>query len=329
MWWSNAGAQLRSPLALFRGTSQGIGNGFGKGLHSPLLPLALPHAAQQSGQKQPGGIQRLATIGLSPEIGHRPAQVIPQDVQEAHGMPSRDMWGEFPAFCGGEDREEFSSEPGREKRKPPANPPSAPGGALVRSRPPHPRRQLALEGKEKQVTLCICRFPAPLPLPGGSEVADGKCRLRPELGCSSVLWWLWTRVPWVSVHVCLEAHRAAGPSLQKLILFRLVPAGCSLLAPAMPELIPSDASALCQMLLQDAGPTSVHRLRTPPGWPCHKRRHGNAVTAWAVLAAAHDDAGTSSLLPAPGGSAGSSLFPLSSFLCSPCYVTCFPLVAVA
>ena len=185
MWWSNAGAQLRSPLALFRGTSQGIGNGFGKGLHSPLLPLALPHAAQQSGQKQPGGIQRLATIGLSPEIGHRPAQVIPQDVQEAHGMPSRDMWGEFPAFCGGEDREEFSSEPGREKRKPPANPPSAPGGALVRSRPPHPRRQLALEGKEKQVTLCICRFPAPLPLPGGSEVADGKCRLHPVLGCST------------------------------------------------------------------------------------------------------------------------------------------------
>ena len=98
-----------------------------------------------------------------------------------------------------------------------------------------------------------------------------------SLAAAPLLWWLWTHVPWVSVHVCLEAHRAAGPSLQKLILFRLVPAGCSLLAPAMPELIPSDASALCQMLLQDAGPTSVHRLRTPPGWPCHKRRRGDSV----------------------------------------------------
>ena len=97
----------------------------------------------------------------------------------------------------------------------------------------------------------------------------------------------------------------------------------------MPELIPSGASALYQMLLQDAGPTSVHRLHTPPGWPCHKRRHGDAVTAWPVLAAAHDDAGTSSLLPTPGGSAGTSPFPLSSLLCSPCYVTRFSFVAVA
>ena len=151
----------------------------------------------------------------------------------------------------------------------------------------------------------------------------------PGLAAAALLWWLWSHVPSVSVQVGMEARLAAGPSSQKLILFRLVPAGCSLLAPAMPELIPSGASALYQMLLQDAGPTSVHRLHTPPGWPCHKRRHGDAVTAWPVLAAAHDDAGTSSLLPTPGGSAGTSLFPLSSLLCSPCYVTRFSLVAVA
>jgi len=304
MWWSNAGAQLRSPLALFRGTSQGIG----KGLHSPLLPLALPHAAQQSGQKEPGGIQRLARIGLSPEIGHRPAQVIPQDVQEAHGMPSRDMWGEFPAFCGGEDREEVSSEPCRERRKPPANPPSAPGGALVRSRPPHPRRQLALEGKEKQVTLCICRFPAPLPLPGGSQAADGKCRLRAEVGCSTA--------PVLAVDPCtfgVGARRTGGTPRCGADLAPPVPprAGGSLLVGASHAgAHPSDASALCQMLLQDAGPTAALCLYTPPGCPCHKRRHGDAMTAWPVLAAAHCDAGTGSLLPGPAGSAEPSLLSL-------------------
>ena len=113
----------------------------------------------------------------------------------------------------------------------------------------------------------------------------------PRLAAAALLWWLWSRVPSVSVHVGPEARLAAGPSSQKLILFRLVPAGCSLLAPAMPELIPSGASALYQMLLQDAGPTSVHRLHTPPGWPCHKRCRGDAVTAWPVLAVAHYDAG--------------------------------------
>lgn len=111
----------------------------------------------------------------------------------------------------------------------------------------------------------------------------------PGLAAAALLWWLWTRVPSVLVSVALEARLAAGPA--SLVLFRLVPAGCSLLAPAMPELIPSGASALYQMLLQDAGPTSVHRLHTPPGWPCHKRRHGDAVTAWPVLAVAHYDAG--------------------------------------
>ena len=65
---SKVGTELRSPLPLFRGTSQGMGNGFGKGLHSPLLPLAVPNAAQQAGQKQPPGIQRLPETGISPEI---------------------------------------------------------------------------------------------------------------------------------------------------------------------------------------------------------------------------------------------------------------------
>ena len=60
---------------------------------------------------------------------------------------------------------------------------------------------------------------------------------------------------------------------------------------------PSDASALCQMLLQDAGPTSVLRLHTPPRRPCHKCRRGDTVTAWPVLPAAHYDAGTAACCP--------------------------------
>ena len=52
---SKVGTELRSPFPPFRGMSQGIGNGFGKGLHGPLLPLALPDAALQAGQKQPMG----------------------------------------------------------------------------------------------------------------------------------------------------------------------------------------------------------------------------------------------------------------------------------
>ena len=240
------------------------------------------------------------------------------------------------------------AEEDRERRNPAANPPSAPGGALVRRRPPHPRRQLALEGRGKAGHTLLLPLPgaptasgregggrrkvslqSPAPHGDSPELVPvlGLSRSAPRWAAAALLWWLWTRVPSVLVSVALEARLAAGPA--SLVLFRLVPAGCSVLAPAMPELIPSGASALYQMLLQDAGPTSVHRLHTPPGWPCHKRRHGDAVTAWPVLAAAHDDAGTSSLLPTPGGSAGTSLFPLSSLLCSPCYVTRFSLVAVA
>ena len=37
---SKVGTELRSPLPLFRGTSHGIANDFGRGLHGPLLPLA-------------------------------------------------------------------------------------------------------------------------------------------------------------------------------------------------------------------------------------------------------------------------------------------------
>ena len=103
--------------------------------------------------------------GISPETGQRPAQVILRDLQEAHGMPSRDTWGEFPAFCGGEEWEEVLAEADRERRNPAANPPSAPGGALVRRRPPHPRRQLALEGKGK------AGHTLHLPLPGSPPAA--------------------------------------------------------------------------------------------------------------------------------------------------------------
>ena len=84
---------------------------------------------------------------------------------------------------------------------------------------------------------------------------------------------------------------------------------------------PSDASALCQMLLQDAGPTAALCLYTPPGCPCHKRRHGDAMTAWPVLAAAHCDAGTGSLLPGPAGSAEPSLLSLF-FALSPILLVC-------
>ena len=162
---SHVGTELRSPLPLLRGTSgQGSGRGFGKELRSPLPPLALPNAAQQSGRKQPGGIQRLPEAGLGPELGARLAQAM-LPLQEAHAMHSRAIWAELPALCGGEESEELQAELDRERRKTTANTPSAPGGALVRRRPPHPRRQLALEGKGK------AGHTLHLPLPGSPPAA--------------------------------------------------------------------------------------------------------------------------------------------------------------
>ena len=162
------------------------------------------------------------------------------------------------------------------------------------------------KAKEKRVTLCTCRFPAPLPLPGGSQAADGKCRLRAEVGCSTA--------PVLAVDPCtfgVGARRTGGTPRCGADLAPPVPprAGGSLLVGASHAgAHPSDASALCQMLLQDAGPTAALCLYTPPGCPCHKRRHGNAVTACSVLAVAHYDAGTGSLLPAPPGSAAPLCF---------------------
>ena len=231
-------------------------------------------------------------------------------LQEAHAMHSRAIWAELPALCGGEESEELQAELDRERRKTTANTPSAPGGAPVRRRPPHPRRQLALEGRGKAGHTLHLPLPgaptasgregggrrkvslqSPAPHGDSPELVPvlGLSRSAPRWAAAALLWWLWTRVPSVLVSVALEARLAAGPA--SLVLFRLVPAGCSVLAPAMPELIPSDASALVQMLLQGAGPTTVHRLYTPPGWPCHKRCRGDAVTAWPVLAVAHYDAG--------------------------------------
>ena len=164
------------------------------------------------------------------------------------------------------------------------------------------------KAKEKRVTLCTCRFPAPLPLPGGSQAADGKCRLRAEVGCSTA--------PVLAVDPCtfgVGARRTGGTPRCGADLAPPVPprAGGSLLVGASHAgAHPSDASALCQMLLQDAGPTAALCLYTPPGCPCHKRRHGDAMTAWPVLAAAHCDAGTGSLLPGPAGSAEPSLLSL-------------------
>ncbi len=159
-------------------TSQGIRNGFGKGLHSPLLPLALPNA------------------------GQRPAQVILRDLQEAHGMPSRDTWGDFLLTVEGKSgRKSWLRRTGRGGTRQPTHLLHQEvllyvGGHRI------PDGNSLWRAKEKRVTLCTCRFPAALPLPGGSEVADGKCRLRAKIGCSSA--------PVVAVERVSPAQRQDG-----------------------------------------------------------------------------------------------------------------------
>ena len=196
-------------------------------------------------------------------------------LQEGRGMPSRETRGEFPALCGGEDWEEVQAELDRERRNPTANTPSAPGAAPVRRRPPHPRRQLALEGRGK------AGHTLHLPLPGAPTASGregggrwkvswqspaphgrspeavpvlGLARSAPGWAAAPLLCWLWTRVPLLWVSVGPEARPAAGPSW--LLLFRLVPAGCSLLAPAMPELILQTRllSARCSFRMRDPPP---------------------------------------------------------------------------
>ena len=133
--------------------------------------------------------------------------------------------------------------------------------------------------------------------------------------------YLGCRCMWVWRHTALRGHPCRSSSCS---------ASCRRVAPCWRQPCRSSSlqtrllSARCSFRMQDP-PACTAFVPLPGG----RVTNVAAVTAWAVLAAAHDDAGTSSLLPAPGGSAGSSLFPLSSFLCSPCYVTPFPLVAVA
>lgn len=169
--------------------------------------------------------------------------------------------------------------------------------------------------KENQVTLCICCFPAPLLLPGRSEVADGKCYLRPKTGfCTASMGAVGPRTFSINVYrsrgtphcgaVPTEVH-PVPPYTSGLLLVGSSHAGAH----------PSDASALYQMLLQDAGPSAALHLHTPPGWPCHKRCHGAAVTSWPVLDAAHYDAGTAACCPPRVGVLTPLCFlPLLSFL---------------
>ena len=213
------------------------------GLHSPLLPLSLPLKRSSAGKR---GVSFL------------------------------------PCVQGKTQRKSRLSRTGRGGTWQPRNAPCAPGAACVRRRPPHPRRQLALQMKGKAGHTLHLPLPGtPLPLLGRREVADGKCHLHPKTGCSTA--------PVVavgpctfSITTCLSrgmAHPGAVLAHSGLLLLGTGHAGAH----------PSDASALYQMLLQDAGPSSVLCLHPPPGWPCHKRHHGNAVTS---RPAAHYDAGT-------------------------------------
>ena len=72
---------------------------------------------------------------------------------------------------------------------------------------------------------------------------------------------------------------------------------------------PSDASALCQMLLQDAGPTPGITLM-PPRVAVSQTSPWRRGDSWPVLPAAHDDAGTAACCPQPADAAGAQLCPL-------------------
>ena len=136
--------------------------------------------------------------------------------------------------------------------------------------------------KEKQVTLCTCRFPAALPLPGGSEVADGKCRLRAKIGCSSA--------PVVAVEPCTFGVGACG--------YGGTPRCGAILAEAHP--VPPRASGLllvgashagahpfrCVCSLPDAPSGCRTHQRAPPSYPSRvavsqtsPRRRGDSVAS--------------------------------------------------
>ena len=209
-------------------------------------------------------------------------------------------------MCGGEDWEEVQAELDRERRNPTANTPSAPGAAPVRRRPPHPRRRLALEGKGKAGHTLHLPLPGTATAarrePGGRWKVPSPCRgwlqHRSCAGCGPV--YLCCGCLSVQRHAPLRGRPGSSCS-----------ASCRRVAPCWRQ--PCRSSSFRRVCsLPDApsgcGTQRRERLHTPPGWPCHKRRHGNAVTACSVLAVAHYDAGTGSLLPAPPGSAAPLCF---------------------
>ena len=81
----------------------------------------------------------------------------------------------------------------------------------------------------------------------------------PRLDSAPLPWGLWAHVPSVSMCIGPEVRLTVGPSPQKFILFRLIPAGCSLLAAAMPELILQMRllSTRCSFRMQDPVPRST------------------------------------------------------------------------
>ena len=122
------------------------------------------NTAQQSRQKQPRGSQRFPETGVSPSTPHHIPQVIPR-MREARWYLTG-IWGlsSLLAFCG--PRRGDSPPLQADKQEDLADPPCVAGAAPGRRRPPHPRRQLALEGRGKAGHTLL------LPLPGAPTASQ-------------------------------------------------------------------------------------------------------------------------------------------------------------
>ncbi|XP_040550053.1 uncharacterized protein LOC121112474 [Gallus gallus] len=116
--------------------------------------------------------------------------------------------------------------------------------------------------KEKQVTLCTCRFPAALPLPAGSEVADGKCRLCARIGYSST--------PVVAVEPCTFGVGAGGSGG--------TPRCGAILAEAHP--VPPRASGLLLVGASHAGAHPFRCVCSLPDAPSGCRPHQRAPPSY-------------------------------------------------
>ena len=329
---SHVGTELRSPLPLLRGTSHGSGRGFGKegrkeGRRCTVLSVPLPSQMQHSSQ---GGSSLMESRGF-PRLGSAPSSDPAQHkwsciCRKPTGCAAEKLGLSFLLGVEGKSqRKRRLSWTGRGGTRQPTH--LVPqellpyvGGHRI------PDGNLLWRAEEKQVTLCICRFPALLLPRAGREVADGKCRGSPQPHTDAAP----RRSPcWVSPAQRQDGlqHRSCagcGPvylccgclSVQRHAPLRGRPgsscsASCRRVAPCWRQ--PCRSSSFRRVCsLPDApsgcGTHRRERLHTPPGWPCHKRRHGNAVTACSVLAVAHYDAGTGSLLPAPPGSAAPLCF---------------------